>query len=163
MVEATGVVGKKVMNLRGMLAVSATFKSRMTGESPTVAAASVHHPAYHGEPDGSFKLPFAVVERGDDFGYSEVGSGAGVLLRPFGSLLLRLADHDRHATDQDASLTEFSNWGEGVITDLAVAAGVDTNLTITKIEMNGGPYVHTYGNKDRFWWAEFKVFWANQI
>jgi len=164
MVSSTGVVGKKVANLRAMVAASANFKSRIAGGSSSPAAeARVHHPTYYGEADGSFALPFATVERGDAFGYGEIGGGAGVLLRPYGSLMLKLADEDRSPTDQDASLTIFSNWGEGVISDLAVAAGVDTNLTIKQIDLKVGPFIHKYGNEQRFWWSEFEVIWANSI
>lgn len=162
-ITATGVVGKKVSKLKTMLSESSTLQARIPSGSAAKALGYIHHPTYFVDNDDEYRFPFVVIERGPGFGYSEIGGGAGNLLRPYGSLRIKIAERDRFPSDIDSSLTDFSNFAEGVISDLAGVAGADDNLTIVGVEQEDEPFFHELGSRQRYWWQPFVIRWANRV
>lgn len=129
--------------LRSMIAASPTFQARVGITDPAAAQARVYlddlaiDPAIFGDLQGTddaqrLKRPYAVVVRPQGLLYDLFAAGDQNYLRRRGALWVYLTDNGRY-DDRTQDAISFDNFAGGVADDLRDAAGVDTNLSITRI------------------------------
>jgi hypothetical protein len=136
-VQPTSTLAIAKEKLKQLVVASPAFLARCKAANSADAMARVYK-TYLRLPGGSAfdgARPFAVVEHWPMLEYDLFAGGAQNYLEPEGALGLYLTDNDQYLDDPDASGTDADNFAGGVIDDLAAAAAVNDNLSITKLSL----------------------------
>lgn len=132
----TSASANNILDLTNVIAASPSFLDRLATSDQAIAAQHVHYPWLDFDLDGpglSDRLPFAVIEQGDDVAWETFAGGESNYMQPHGQLLLTFADVDRFPGDQKKSFIDFLNFTEGVIADIAQASAYDSHIVAMRI------------------------------
>lgn len=163
-VTATSVTGTKLAGFRAMLGKSATLQGRVSVESGGNAeAAALRHvylTAYILDEPGEEDLPACILEADAEFGWRQVARGSGDTLFPYGAVTLTIIDRARFESDIADGEADYRNFAEGVLQDLAAAAGDNTNPDIVSIDTIKKPQPGAIGRELAAWESQYRIRWG---
>ena len=159
----TGAQGKNLQSLVNLIANSSAFQLRREVIYDLDALPHIYYPwlkRFDAENDLlEGKLPWAVIEVPDG---SFKWSGPSNALYPSGQFNLVLADVDRFPGDQQAGYTDFLNFADGVVADVAEKSDTDDNICITSIVQVNAPGISDekeWGAVRPFWLTRYEIMW----
>lgn len=163
-VAASSALALSKAKLRAALSLSATFQAARGVGNAADALESIYLAAKFAKDEREFASlrPFAVVGTHAELGYDRDSGGTKNYLVASGAVYFYLTANDADPTNPGDASIEWDNLLGGVMEDLEALAGLDDNLSIRQMAIEGYGHSDEDGNRAQqpFWFALVRVEWG---